>query len=218
MTYFCRSDRFPEEASFSSASRPSTAVRRHVKRISEEFTITQTRYENSIKSNSGILINIEPTSDFCKNNSYPDALNSIFFPKTEKNRNKRKFFKKFSACSKCGSSKNQVMPMVSPPPTRAAISESSLRKEMTQRPMSTSSHKKCSARGKERHSISLSPPSPSIFLRGRENCNPVRTPRRRKIRSAAAATGGVLKLPFEQVKKAKLFTENAVRVRKLLYN
>ena len=218
-------DRLPSKFN----NRPSTAVRLHVKKISDDFTITQTNFENSHKSNS-IIISIER-------------------PKSITPRLPKGISAAQSSCAKCDrlcqNSAKGLLLSVSPierkldphpslpsnysttntlsairkkldltTPSLEPVSSTSSRITAIDSLSAASSSPKCS-RTSSPGAIGSNPSSPSV----RSNSRRYRTCISPKGGGALGVTSPRLQqVTLSQLKKARKFTERAIKVRFLEKN
>lgn len=185
-------------------NRPSTAIRRHVKKISEDFTITPTQHKRS-SDVEGILIQIDSSTLVARNDrGVSQSRNTIFSPKTPH----RKVVRSDPVCLKCKTLRNQVIPLSNVNSTPKVNSVSLLSVSNTLHPSKTTSNKT-----QGQNSPASQTPSQCQPRQRRSQTVSTRFLRRRKSQSATAGgSNGILKVPYEQVKKAKLFAEKAVKV------
>ncbi|XP_045619331.2 LOW QUALITY PROTEIN: tubulin glycylase 3E [Procambarus clarkii] len=172
--------------------RPSTAVRRHVKKISEEFTMTQTKYENSVNTSGGPLKSPEE-NDKCPSKSATSTTSTSSASVNQKipaSKLSRNVFSKIT-CSKCesitkASRKSTIAPLVTsastskaPAPTPSKINSAKIQNSKSKNSAASTSSSG-SPQKKLQAPTSLSPPG----------CSPHPRHRHPSGRAAAAAGGG----------------------------
>lgn len=150
--------------------RPSTAVRRHVKKISEEFTLTQTKYEKSVNTNV-IVTNANSKKKFpTKSASATSSSASATTP--DQNTHQSRFSKNVLAkinCSKCESfskpsRKNLMVPLVASSGANNAIKTSTcstLSKTISSKNQDNIRNKSIAAATSTSSSVSSRDPAPS---------------------------------------------------------
>lgn len=216
--------------------RPSTAVRRHVKKISEEFTMTQTKYENSVNTTSSSASKASEGKEKSTSKAASSASLSNKIPQSKFPKN---VLSKIS-CTKCDTitgRKAPMAPLVSAavvssskaPPKPAPIIKSQSHKAHRASASSTSPKRIRDASSSPQKKASLSPPgsSPRPRLKhphGRgsgsvgslevslapTNSSVPKSPG--KKREGTGVSPRSQQVSFEQIKKAKLFTEKAIMV------
>ena len=220
----CAQDRKEEETDSvptKCANRPSTAVRKHVKKISEEFTITQTNFENSRKRNA-VVIHIER-------------------PKLISPRIPKSLVATHASCTKCdylckSVPKGVTLPIIASPENQI-INRNKLSAPVSQcepklPQVNLSDHDEKSVEIKSKESVSTTLPSCSPKI-PRSNClgnfNNVGSPNLAKERKrcknqcsrsparrtslSASSSPRLQAITLEQLKKARTLTERAIKVR-----
>ncbi|XP_042230621.1 tubulin monoglycylase TTLL3-like isoform X2 [Homarus americanus] len=171
--------------------RPSTAVRRHVKKISEEFTMTQTKYENSVNT-SGSVKTSEGKDKFTSASSTSSSSSITVSQKLPQSKFSKNVFSKIT-CSKCESltkvsRKNTMAPLVTSAVTTTAktcnsASKSHSAKSQNNKSKNSSGSCRDSGSPQKKLSSSLSPPGSSPRPRHRH-------PNGRCVAGGVAAAGG----------------------------
>lgn len=216
--------------------RPSTAVRQHVKKISEEFTMTQTKFENSVNT-SGVAKTLDGKDKFSSNLASSAPLNNKF----PQSKLAKSMFSKIT-CSKCesitkASRKNVMAPIVTTAGAGTCRDAGhTLSKSLSAKSQSKSKNSSATSRDlsspqkKVSGSASLSPPGSSPRPRQRHpsgRCagggvldlglvptSPAlpRSPGRKTSSSLGGVSPRSKQMSFEQIKKVKIFTEKAIMV------
>lgn len=213
--------------------RPSTAVRRHVKKISEEFTMTQTKYENSVNTTSSSASKASEG----KEKAGSKAASASISNKIPQSKFPKNVLSKIS-CTKCDTITGRKAPMA--PLVSAAVVSSSKapskpapilkaqgHKAHRASASSTSPKRIRDASSSPQKKASLSPPGSSprprlkhSYGRGSggvgglevglapTNASVPKSPG--KKREGAGVSPRSQQVSFEQIKKAKLFTEKAI--------
>ncbi|KAG0714794.1 Tubulin glycylase 3A [Chionoecetes opilio] len=190
--------------------RPSTAVRRHVKKISEEFTMTQVKYENTVSTETKDKNQTRATSS-----SSSSANNN---KSAAKNASSKANCTKSESASK-PSSKAMMAPLISP--ISATLTKASSARVPNGR--SKSGPPREAGSPVKKSPSSLTPPArPKHSSGGRcaggGECGslapptspaPHRSPGRRTL-SLTGVSPRSKQVSFEQIKKVKMFTEKAI--------
>lgn len=219
------------------ANRPSTAVRKHVKKISEDFTITQTNFENSHKPNP-VLICIErpalmspkiPRSlsssqsscskceSLCK--SAPRTVTLPYIAAADAS----KLTKPLSLSeSQDGSESSKTQPHLSPTHLPLPNSPSITLVQSTNSPLDmdpsttpiplspkTSKRTSCCLR-----KYRVCPPNLRPEGRPNKDCCSKTPPLAKRMSLSASSSPRLQQITLEQLKRARQFTERAIRVSK----
>ena len=216
--------------------RPSTAVRKRVKKISEEFFLTQSKYENALKPNSSQ----NKISNKVRRNADSNDLSKSSSPKIKRNilnnnHNNNSSMKMETSIRVCksalianltspGQYNDKATPTSLSFPSFPSSSNSMLRSSSTNHSNSNSSPKKIRSVSTF-HRKSSTPNSHQVIrlkpsmknnceATSHNNSSVPRFPYKRKSHSAHSSLSPRLPhVSFEQLKKAKAFTERAIKVR-----
>ncbi|XP_068213303.1 probable serine/threonine-protein kinase nek3 [Palaemon carinicauda] len=218
--------------------RPSTAVRQHVKKISEDFTMTKTKYENSVNTTSTIKTPEKKEKSPIKSASSNSSVSSVN-PKIPQSKFPKNVLSKIT-CSKCetiskASRKNVMSPINLPSGT--GVNKNGVPKNLNTK--CTNMKNKNSINSHNSNSRSLQELSPQKKLVGPTDISPrprlrhssgrcgggtgafdfclaptspgpPRSPGRKLSSSLAGISPRSQQVCSEQIRRVKLFTERAI--------